>query len=313
MVIYKGIYMSDCVRKLVANTRHCFKGFTLVELLVVISIIAMLLAVLMPALSKAREQGKKVICMSDLRQLSTAWISYANSNNDALVFGATSRVTRVGYRKLTFSPTTYHPVKSWVMSPMPASDCLPAWAWKDRGFEWYQDECIRMGTLYPYLKNFKVYRCPAGNALDNSRSYAISSYLNGYYDPTDFGSGEANLRRENVATKSAEVRMPGQRILFICQGGVPITANGGQKNYSFECFSSFVGLRKWRDVPPAVHMNKSGTSLSFADGHAEFWTWKRAKVYASPTYDGKTQDGTRPGDDEDFNRLYNATWPKILY
>ena len=61
-------------------------GFTLVELLVVISIIAMLLAILMPSLQKAREQARKVVCTSNLRQMGIVWILYAENNDGSLFF-----------------------------------------------------------------------------------------------------------------------------------------------------------------------------------------------------------------------------------
>jgi prepilin-type N-terminal cleavage/methylation domain-containing protein/prepilin-type processing-associated H-X9-DG protein len=59
------------------------KGFTLVELLVVISIIAILLAVLIPSLNKARELGRRVVCMNNLKSLGTANAVYANQYNYA--------------------------------------------------------------------------------------------------------------------------------------------------------------------------------------------------------------------------------------
>ena len=62
-------------------------GFTLVELLVVISIIALLMAILLPALNKAREQGKRIVCLSNLKQLTLAWMNYASTYNDKLVNG----------------------------------------------------------------------------------------------------------------------------------------------------------------------------------------------------------------------------------
>ena len=61
------------------------KGFTLIELLVVIAIIAVLMGILMPALTMAREQGKRAVCLNSLRQLSMAWILYADENDDRLV------------------------------------------------------------------------------------------------------------------------------------------------------------------------------------------------------------------------------------
>ncbi|MGD1043189.1 MAG: type II secretion system protein, partial [Sedimentisphaerales bacterium] len=64
------------------------EGFTLVELLVVIAIIALLMAVLLPALNRAREQGKRIVCLNNLKQLTLGWMNYATANNEKLVNGA---------------------------------------------------------------------------------------------------------------------------------------------------------------------------------------------------------------------------------
>jgi prepilin-type N-terminal cleavage/methylation domain-containing protein len=63
------------------------EGFTLIELLVVIAIIAVLMAILMPALNRVKEQGKRATCLSNLNQLTLAWIMYADENDDKLVNG----------------------------------------------------------------------------------------------------------------------------------------------------------------------------------------------------------------------------------
>ena len=63
------------------------RGFTLIELLVVIAIIAILMAILMPALNRAREQGKRAACLSNLKQLTLSWIMYADENDDRIVSG----------------------------------------------------------------------------------------------------------------------------------------------------------------------------------------------------------------------------------
>jgi len=66
-------------------------GFTLIELLVVIAIIAVLMAILMPALNRAREQGKRTACLNNLRQLTLGWILYADDSDDKIVHADTGR------------------------------------------------------------------------------------------------------------------------------------------------------------------------------------------------------------------------------
>ena len=63
------------------------RAFTLIELLVVIAIIALLMAILMPALSRAREQGKRAVCLSHLKQMQLSWIIYADENDGRIVNG----------------------------------------------------------------------------------------------------------------------------------------------------------------------------------------------------------------------------------
>jgi prepilin-type processing-associated H-X9-DG protein len=115
------------------------RGFTIVELFAVIAVIVVLISILLPALGKAREQARKAVCMSNLKQLTEAWLGYAADNDRQLLVNG-----RFG---------------DWVMAN------------SNRG-------AIISGKLYPYLHDDRVYRCPQEEG-DRLRSYSINDYLNG--------------------------------------------------------------------------------------------------------------------------------------
>ncbi len=111
-------------------------GFTLVELLVVISIISIMMSILMPALSRAREQGQRVHCMSNLKSLAMAWNLYAEDNEGK-----------------TCSPSTF-----W-------NDSQNDNYWVAQGPDWVSndigntEQALRDGVLWPYTQFLGLYKC----------------------------------------------------------------------------------------------------------------------------------------------------------
>src|SRR5512136_33555 len=116
------------------------RAFTLIELLVVIAIIAILMAILMPALNRAKEQGKRAACLNNLKQLTLAWIMYADENDGRLVNGA------AGYSNSNQAWGDHRNELAWV-------DTL------DNSSVETQIAGIRRGALYPYVKKDELYRC----------------------------------------------------------------------------------------------------------------------------------------------------------
>src|SRR2546423_6299274 len=125
--------------------KRALAGFTLVELLVVIGIIAVLIAVLLPALSKAREQAKVTACLSNIRQLTTGWIMYANDNKGNLVWAGTSDKT-AGSTPPTPTTDLNYGLFGWVI---------------DQAADTNTPASIRAGLLWKYCSNPEVYRCPS--------------------------------------------------------------------------------------------------------------------------------------------------------
>jgi prepilin-type N-terminal cleavage/methylation domain-containing protein len=127
------------MNKAVVSAR-CQGGFTLIELLVVISIIAILMSLLMPSASRSIQRAKRIQCMSNMRNLQTAYINYAQGQNGELV----SAHTTTG-------------------------------AWSEPG---NTIAAITNGQLYSCIRDIRSYRCPTSQ-LHLYRSYSINGYLNG--------------------------------------------------------------------------------------------------------------------------------------
>ena len=130
-------------------------GFTLVELLVVISIMSMLMSILMPTLSSAREQSWRIECSSNMRQLTIAWFMYASENDDRLCSADT------GWNDLG--------ANHWVADG-PAIPGNPTGG---------TEEAIENGVLWEHTaQTLKLYKCRSDRS-ELLRSYAISRTMNG--------------------------------------------------------------------------------------------------------------------------------------
>lgn len=222
----------------ILGERNLRGAFTLIELLTVIAVIAILAALLLPALSLGRENAKRAFCLNNQRQLALAWQMYADANHGELA---------PNYVDFRTANVPESPTNSWVLGNA-GLDTDPA--------------TITSGSIYPYVRNIQVYRCPAdrsrvlGSSVLILRTYSLSCFMGGPpRDTTDYGIKPLH--------QTSQIRNPSRLLTFLEEDDA--TIDDGHFLYS-------PTVNNWYNIPSWLHQN--GVTLQFADGHGEYWHWR---------------------------------------
>jgi len=246
------------------------KGLTLLELLVVISVIGLLAALLLPAINAAKTKAIGVSCLGNLKQLQSCWQMYADDNNGFLPPNRSQRGDD-GWRSTP---------DSWI-----GNSSAPL----DANFV-----NIQQGLLFKYdlNKSVALYHCPADKSrvmncnMLRTRSYSMSGCL----------GGRTNEVQKSVDRLNA---IPAPLKLFVFIDENEDSIDDGH-------FLTWPDPdNRWVNMPAGRH-GQCGV-LSFADGHAERWKWLWAKNFKNrPTYWKATEN---EADLKDLRRLQNMILP----
>jgi len=239
-------------------------AFTLIELLVVIAIIAILAALLLPTLAKAKCRGQAVSCMNNNKQLMLAWRMYGDDNHDLLL--------------ACLNDVDPKPRPNWITGTLDFAD-------NPVNYDIAHD--ITQSPMWPYTgKQGRIFKCPAdaatvphaGIRLPRVRSNSMSQV----FAFGDWLDGGPNHKQTiwRIYSKLQDIVLPVKTFVFVDEHPDSINDAAFATQCALNQPSDPPAAARIIDFPANYHCGKAG--FSFSDGHAEIHKWLGSKIRNAP-------------------------------
>jgi prepilin-type N-terminal cleavage/methylation domain-containing protein len=259
-------------------------AFTLIELLVVIAIIAILAAMLLPSLTRAKTKAQGIQCMNNHRQLALAWRQYSDDNRDLLLYASSDlsmdSITRPGV---------------WMTGVLDFDPNNPS--------NWDPAVDIYKSPMWPYCgRSQGLFKCPSdtsyvivdGVPKPRVRTMDMNMYFGGFYGSS---GGYFDDKTWRMYLKYSHLSVPGPDRIWVFLDTREDVINSGcflvsMKGYPTATTPANPGSYEFYELPGAYHGNACG--LSFADNHSELRKWRDPRTTPPLIRQGLTFNGYTP-------------------